>query len=98
MRCDVIIGLCGRGRIGFAICPYRIAAAPEFVAAMQALGYEIVDRWQSFERHLEVPFAATGCDVDSYHGYYFCRQPKSTSADRLQWAAGPTGVTQAVSA
>lgn len=83
--------------IGFAICPYRVAAAPEFVAAMQALGYEIVDRWQSFERHLEVPFAPD-CDVDSYHGYYFCRQPGSASADRPQPAARPSAVTQAVSA
>lgn len=65
--------------IGFAICPYRIAAVPEFVAGMQALGYTIVDRWQSFERHLEVPFAAE-CDIDSYHGFYFRRQPEAASA------------------
>lgn len=67
--------------IGFAICPYRIAAVPEFVAGMQALGYTVVDHWQSFERHLEVPFAAS-CDIDSYHGFFFLRDPDFLSAPR----------------
>ncbi len=56
--------------IGFAICPYRIAAVPEFIAGMEALGYNLIDLWQSFERHLEVPFAPQ-CDIDCYHGFYF---------------------------
>jgi len=64
--------------IGFAICPYRVSALGEFIAGMEALGYEIVDLWQSFERHLEVPFAAD-CDIDNYHGFYFRRNPDSAS-------------------
>lgn len=60
--------------LGFAICPYRIAALPDFVASVQALGYRLVDQWGSFERHLEVPFAPA-CDVDRYYGFYFQREP-----------------------
>ena len=56
--------------IGFAICPYRVAAVPDFVASMQAIGYEVVDRWASFERNLQIPFA-TQCDIACYHGFYF---------------------------
>jgi len=56
--------------IGFAICPYRVTAVDEFVAAMDALGYETVDRWESHERHLHVPFEPQ-CDVDSYKGFCF---------------------------
>ncbi len=77
--------------IGFAICPYRIAAAPVFIAGMQALGYSIVDRWQSFERHLEVPFAPA-CDIDCYHGFYFRRNPESPSALAPERTARPDEV------
>ncbi len=56
--------------MGFAICPYRIMAIPEFTAAMEALGYRMLDHWQSFERHLSIPFEP-GCTVDSYHGFHF---------------------------
>lgn len=62
--------------IGFAICPYRITAIPEFVAGMQALGYSIVDQWQSYERKLEVPFTAA-CNIDCYQGFFFLRNPDS---------------------
>lgn len=65
--------------IGFAICPYHVAALPEFIAGMEALGYAIVDRWETFERHLEVPFAPD-CDIDRYYGFYFRRDPKSQPA------------------
>ncbi|MFD0737889.1 methyltransferase, TIGR04325 family [Lysobacter koreensis] len=65
--------------IGFAICPYRVSAVPEFVAGMQALGYSIVDRWETFERHLEVPFAPD-CDIDCYYGFYFARDPQAQAA------------------
>ncbi len=65
--------------IGFAICPYHVAALPTFIASMEALGYVIVDRWETFERHLEVPFAP-GCDVDRYYGFYFRRDAPATSA------------------
>lgn len=83
--------------IGFAICPYRIAAVPEFVAGMQALGYTIVDRWQSFERHLEVPFAAA-LDIDCYHGFYFCRKPDPSPAECSEKLGQPAEVAHTVNA
>lgn len=58
--------------IGIAICPYRVSAVPEFTAAMQALGYVVVDAWASRERNVRVPFRPE-CDIDSYHGFYFRR-------------------------
>lgn len=58
--------------IGIAVCPYRIQAVPEFVHAMQALGYTLVDHWASLERNVRVPFHPE-CDVERYHGFYFRR-------------------------
>ena len=58
--------------IGFAICPYRVMAVPEFVAGMQALGYAAIDRWESLERNLRVPFEPA-CTIDRYYGFYFRR-------------------------
>ncbi|PIQ36675.1 MAG: methyltransferase, TIGR04325 family [Lysobacterales bacterium CG17_big_fil_post_rev_8_21_14_2_50_64_11] len=58
--------------IGIAICPYRVSAVPEFTAAIQALGYELVDQWASLERNVRVPFHPE-CDIDRYHGFYFRR-------------------------
>ncbi|MFC3549831.1 TIGR04325 family methyltransferase [Lysobacter cavernae] len=58
--------------LGIAICPYRVCALPEFVAEMEALGYRLRDRWESFERQLRVPFEPS-CTIDSYHGFYFTR-------------------------
>lgn len=60
--------------IGIAICPYRVMAVPEFIAGMQALGYAVIDRWESFERNLRVPFEPA-CAVDCYYGFYFRRDP-----------------------
>src|SRR5204863_5236974 len=31
--------------IGTAYCPYKVASLPEFVAAMDGIGYDLVDRW-----------------------------------------------------
>lgn len=59
--------------IGKAVLPYRVSSVPQFVAAMEALGYSVQDRWQSFERHLRVPFE-TACTLESYSGFYF-RKP-----------------------
>lgn len=58
--------------IGIAICPYRVSAVPEFVTAMEELGYTTVDRWATHERNVRVPFRPE-CDIDSYHGFYFRR-------------------------
>lgn len=82
--------------IGFAICPYRISAVPEFIAGMEELGYSIVDRWESFERHLEVPFAPT-CDVECYYGFYFRRNPDAQPAMVSDRATRQDALDQAVS-
>ncbi len=58
--------------LGVATCPYRIAAVPEFIEAMRQLGYEVVDRWESFERQLRIPFTE-GMAIDRYYGFYFRR-------------------------
>ena len=58
--------------IGIAVLPYRIDCAPDFVAAMEAAGYRLVDRWESFERQLRIPFAPELL-VDRYYGFYFVR-------------------------
>lgn len=57
-------------RIGFSVCPYRVAAIDEFVAGIQALGYGLVDRWESFERYMRIPFESEH-SIDRYHGFYF---------------------------
>jgi putative methyltransferase (TIGR04325 family) len=59
--------------LGIAICPYRVAAETDFIASMQGLGYSVIDHWKSHERSLRVPFEP-GCAIDSYHGFYFCKQ------------------------
>lgn len=56
--------------IGRAILPYRVTAIPEFIGAMEALGYQIVDQWHSAERYIRVPFEPT-CRIDGYEGFYF---------------------------
>ena len=56
--------------IGRAILPYRVSAIPEFIAAMQALGYHAVDQWHSAERYIRVPFEPS-CRIDGYEGFYF---------------------------
>lgn len=56
--------------MGVAICPYRVMAVPAFVADMEALGYRVIDHWESRERNLRVPFEPA-CTIGSYHGFYF---------------------------
>lgn len=56
--------------LSFAICPYRVLGRSEFVEGMEALGYRLVDEWQSKERSLAVPFEP-GHAVDSYSGFCF---------------------------
>jgi putative methyltransferase (TIGR04325 family) len=59
--------------IGIAICPYRVMAAPGFLADMQALGYRVVEHWEAYERHIRVPFEPQ-CSIDCYRGFYFRRE------------------------
>jgi len=56
--------------IGKAVLPYRVMAVPEFVAAMEALGYVKKDEWNSTERNLRIPFEPA-CSIDGYQGFYF---------------------------
>jgi putative methyltransferase (TIGR04325 family) len=59
--------------LSFAVCPYRVMARPEFLADMQALGYRLVDEWQSRERCLSIPFEP-GYAIDNYSGFCFRRE------------------------
>src|SRR5690606_17673283 len=56
--------------LGSAICRYRVSCVAEFIDAVQAHGYRLVDHWKSHERHLRVPYEP-GCTVDAYHGFHF---------------------------
>jgi putative methyltransferase (TIGR04325 family) len=78
--------------IGVAICPYRVMAIPEFLEDLQALGYTVVDRWESLERELTVPFAGD-CTVDGYLGFYLRRD-----ATALQPVADRVGDAQKLAA
>jgi len=71
--------------IRIAICPYRVAAVPEFIAGMESMGYDLIDHWQSRERNLRVPFRH-GYEVDSYHGFYFANatRPGSRTTEEPQ--------------
>ncbi|NDK38765.1 methyltransferase, TIGR04325 family [Pseudoxanthomonas gei] len=65
--------------IGRAILPYRVSAIPEFTSAMEALGYEVKDKWHSAERYLRVPFEPS-CRIDGYEGFYFRKKGTSVRA------------------
>lgn len=56
--------------IGLAICPYRVMATREFIEALEALGYSVVDHWESRERGLRIPFFDDHA-IDRYSGFYF---------------------------
>ncbi|WP_167284919.1 methyltransferase, TIGR04325 family [Marilutibacter alkalisoli] len=60
--------------LGIAICPYRVMGIAELTARMQALGYEVRDRWELPERHVRIPFAPEYA-IDRYYGFYFQRVP-----------------------
>jgi putative methyltransferase (TIGR04325 family) len=54
--------------MGFSFAPYHVMSVPNFVSAMQALGYSVIDQWQSFERDCHIPFAPKH-DVKHYSGF-----------------------------
>lgn len=58
--------------MGFAICPYRVMAVPEFVDAMAGLGYSLIDRWDILDREIQVPFEPQ-CSIGRYTGMYLKR-------------------------
>ncbi|SEL09038.1 putative methyltransferase, LIC12133 family [Pseudoxanthomonas sp. GM95] len=53
-------------------CPYRVMAMPDLLAQMEALGYTAIDRWESFERYMRIPFEGEH-SIDRYYGFYFQR-------------------------
>lgn len=55
--------------IGSAFCPYRFFNRDGFVAALQALGYEVLDTWSNPEKSARIPFEQ-GCEVAAYSGLY----------------------------
>lgn len=72
--------------MGFAICPYRVMAAPEFVDAMKGLGYSVIDKWDILDREINVPFEPQ-CSIDRYTGMYLRRNDPMSEA----CGAGLTG-------
>jgi putative methyltransferase (TIGR04325 family) len=58
---------------GRAFHPYRIFNRGEFLAAVKALGYRVVDEWQNREQHCEIPFTR-GRDIEAYSGFYLVRE------------------------
>lgn len=54
--------------MGFSFAPYHVMSVPNFVSMMQALGYSIIDQWQSFERDCHIPFSPRH-DVEHYSGF-----------------------------
>lgn len=60
--------------MGFACVPYHIQARPAFLAAVERLGYRVVDAWCSDDRSCRIPFAHDH-DVDGYSGFYLHREP-----------------------
>jgi putative methyltransferase (TIGR04325 family) len=65
--------------MGFACVPYHILSMTKFLAAMRERGYEVVDRWESYERECRVPFESAH-DVDCYSGFYLQRTDTASSA------------------
>ncbi len=55
--------------IGSAYCPYRIFSRPEFVGALEKLGYAQVDAWRK-ERALVIP-GRPDRSFEHYSGFYF---------------------------
>lgn len=59
--------------IGTAYCAYRITAIPEFLRAIESLGYRLVDQWDNPDKKCEIPFYPEQ-SLDRYYGFYFRRE------------------------
>lgn len=55
-----------------AFCPYRIFRRKDLIAAVEALGYELVDSW-TCEESAYIPYPK-GASVARYSGFYFRRK------------------------
>lgn len=62
--------------IGVAFCPYWITNRAEFVAAVQALGYELVHNWKTPNLSCEIPFEHKYADI-RYEGFYFRQKARA---------------------
>jgi putative methyltransferase (TIGR04325 family) len=60
--------------MGTAICLYHLFNRAEFVAKIEALGYRLVDEWQTSDGYCRVPFYPDHA-IDAYSGFYFERSP-----------------------
>lgn len=56
--------------MGTGFMPYRIPQRGQFVASLEALGYELVDSWQNPERQCVIPLHEEHA-VEGYSGFYF---------------------------
>jgi putative methyltransferase (TIGR04325 family) len=59
--------------IGVACCPYGIRAEREFLGGLQALGYELLDRWENPLRSCIIPFHPEK-SLDRYFGFALRRR------------------------
>lgn len=59
--------------IGVAVCPYRIGCRPDFMSALGALGYRLVEEWAHHDRSVRIPFQPAA-SIDRYYGYCFSRE------------------------
>ncbi len=55
--------------MGPALSPYRIANREEFLRSMDALGYELIDKWENLELGCYIPFHPDHC-VRAFSGMY----------------------------
>lgn len=60
--------------IGPAYCPYRIFARHDFVKSIEALGYSLIDWWESPEKNCVIPFHPKR-SLDRYFGFLFSLTP-----------------------
>lgn len=58
--------------MGPSIAPYRVVRRADFIAALEAMGYELVDSWQNPELTCYIPFYPDHT-VEAFDGFYFRR-------------------------
>jgi putative methyltransferase (TIGR04325 family) len=58
--------------MGTAFCPYHLFNRLEFVGAVEALGYRLVDEWRSPGVGCQIPFHPDH-SIGAYAGFYFTR-------------------------
>ncbi len=79
--------------MGFSFAPYHVMSVTNFRATMQALGYTIIDQWQSFERDCHIPFSPKH-EVRHYSGFVLQHASTAPLTDLADSTAGASS-TQA---